>query len=727
MHRIFTYTWILFIPLLLLMRIYAQEWQRLYPFPEVINNTLYSVDFVDENFGWAVGQWGIIMHTIDGGQNWEIQQNHTQHWDLLSVDFVDRQIGWAVGEYGTILYTNDGGVTWTNQDVSDLYYFYYDVQFLDEKSGWILPRYGSFILKTIDGGAHWDSVKISYMDLLNPSYKSLSLLDETKAWIVGYDQGGLIIHTNDGGDTWDRQESGVDYDLTDVEFSDSLNGWVCGSKTLRTENGGLTWQIVTDDPWKKLSSLSPQLCWILHTNYGIIKKTTDGGKNWQEQETDPYSRFKEILFINENEGWCVGSDGVIIHTTDGGNSRTLQHETVPDYILDGIFSSNETGWITASRFDQMMRPLYRTTDGGYTWIVHLEGEYTFYDVPVFCDSQNGWVSGKENNIPFLRRTRDGGDTWQDIAMPEEMVLKKFSFVNPQTGYATGERRKYLFKTTNGGDNWELIFENTDFGDLEIYNLFFADEDHGWMVTMSRDTDTGEILRTDDGGRTWEAEIINVVMAVDFINAEYGMLAGFSPFGPGIVNITHDGGLNWERNELNAPWLHDIDLITKETIWIAGDFGFIAQSTDSGKTWQEYYTKTHAYLNTICFPENGQVGYVFGNDDVLYKYDARPKSLPSNEDVEIPKNFDLLTNYPNPFNTTTIICFTITKPAQVILTIYDVLGRKIKNLTDKYYTAGRYMISWNGTNERGKKVPSGIYILSYHTQFVKKSIKICLLK
>ena len=232
-YNISFFSRIVFILHLILVPLNAQEWERLYPFPEVINNTLFSVDFVDENYGWAVGEWGLIMHTTDGGQNWEIQQNNTLDWDLLSVDFADRLNGWAVGEYGTILKTMDGGIHWTELNVElemeNSNSNYMDVQLITSENGWILPDYGSFILKTSDAGAHWDEIDISTDNLLNPQFRAFDFIDIMTGWIAGYDEGGLILHTKDGGETWTRQESNIERTIYDIEFIDSQNGWACGS------------------------------------------------------------------------------------------------------------------------------------------------------------------------------------------------------------------------------------------------------------------------------------------------------------------------------------------------------------------------------------------------------------------------------------------------------------------------------------------------------------------
>jgi len=75
---------------------------------------------------------------------------------------------------------------------------------------------------------------------------------------------------------------------------------------------------------------------------------------------------------------------------------------------------------------------------------------------------------------------------------------------------------------------------------------------------------------------------------------------------------------------------------------------------------------------------------------------------------IPKEFDLKQNYPNPFNPVTTISYSLPKAAAVSLQIYDVVGRMVydNNLKDKL--PGEYKVTWNGTNQQGNKVGSGVY-------------------
>ncbi|MBI5439937.1 MAG: hypothetical protein HY900_01865, partial [Deltaproteobacteria bacterium] len=79
-----------------------------------IQDDLFSVSFPTASQGWAVGRWGTVLHTADGGTTWEKQKTGVDD-TLASVSFVDAQNGWAVGDRGTILHTANGGKTWEKQ------------------------------------------------------------------------------------------------------------------------------------------------------------------------------------------------------------------------------------------------------------------------------------------------------------------------------------------------------------------------------------------------------------------------------------------------------------------------------------------------------------------------------------------------------------------------------------------------------------------------------------
>lgn len=85
------------------------------------------------------------------------------------------------------------------------------------------------------------------------------------------------------------------------------------------------------------------------------------------------------------------------------------------------------------------------------------------------------------------------------------------------------------------------------------------------------------------------------------------------------------------------------------------------------------------------------------------------------DQATPKDFRLFQNYPNPFNPTTTLRYSIPKSTNVIIKIYDILGREIKILVNRRVSSGEYTVQWDGTDNFGKQVSSGIYIYRMATQ------------
>ena len=95
--------------------------------------------------------------------------------------------------------------------------------------------------------------------------------------------------------------------------------------------------------------------------------------------------------------------------------------------------------------------------------------------------------------------------------------------------------------------------------------------------------------------------------------------------------------------------------------------------------------------------------------------------------KIPKKFSLSQNYPNPFNPITNIRYDIPVQIEVELIIYDILGKKVKTLIHQTLQPGFYEAIWDGTNERGLNVPSGMYFYRLNTPIYSKTYKMIFLR
>ena len=94
---------------------------------------------------------------------------------------------------------------------------------------------------------------------------------------------------------------------------------------------------------------------------------------------------------------------------------------------------------------------------------------------------------------------------------------------------------------------------------------------------------------------------------------------------------------------------------------------------------------------------------------------------------VPTEFSLSQNYPNPFNPETSFAFDLPTPADVNLEIYNILGQRVINLVDEYRDAGHYEVSWNGQDETGTAVASGVYFYRISAGDFKDIKKMVLMK
>jgi photosystem II stability/assembly factor-like uncharacterized protein len=307
---------------------FAQGWE-----PQVSPTALplNAVVFVDTSNGWAVGDSGSIIHTMDGGGSWAVQTSGTTE-PLRSVDFVDTVNGWAVGDSGTIVHTSDGGTTWTIQEGgtdSPLN----GVDFVDANSGWTVggwwdPLPYSTILHTTNGGATW-IVQGSGTD---SPLRGVDFVDLNNGWAVGgalgigpgpLDDHEDIVHTTDGGNTWIPQIGDtMRYPIYEVDLVDANNGWAVGG-----------WDTPEGD-------------------YRIIDHTSDGGATWTEVITLTMPLL-DVVFVDANTGWAVGNswDGgdAILHTTDAGSTWTSQIVDTAQAMLCCVdFVDANHGWALGS-------------------------------------------------------------------------------------------------------------------------------------------------------------------------------------------------------------------------------------------------------------------------------------------------------------------------------------------------------------------------------------------
>lgn len=123
------------------------------------------------------------------------------------------------------------------------------------------------------------------------------------------------------------------------------------------------------------------------------------------------------------------------------------------------------------------------------------------------------------------------------------------------------------------------------------------------------------------------------------------------------------------------------------------------------------------------PDSKATLYLFAGNELLYSQNIVLMNT-------LPTSFRLLQNYPNPFNSSTVISYTIPISIQNIktnLSIYDISGKLVKTLVDGIQSTGHYTIHWNGTNNEGIPLASGIYYCHLRVGTFWKTLKLTLIK
>jgi photosystem II stability/assembly factor-like uncharacterized protein len=389
----------------------------------------------------------------------------------------------------------------------------------------------------------------------------------------------------------------------------------------------------------------------------------------------------------------------------------------------GTFVDDKNGWF----IECFPGRIWHTADGGGYWTKQKDSTAVWaYDI-VFLNNQKGFVAGK--NIPdykgFIWKTQNSGNTWEEIA-PAPLMLKLF-FIDSLVGFAAGDNE--ILKTINGGTSWHKT--SIDSGVFfTIWNIYFPDKRHGWAVGSNGIViDIGIILNTVDGGETWQVNLEEATatgLGLSFTDSLHGVVVGANPpFFSGTIMRTENGGKDWDAQYLPCSWLKDVVFTNDTTGWAVGEYGFIWKTMDRGKNWIKIESGTTNDLNRIVFIDNGKTGFIFGNKNTLLRYDASQDRVEDKAISISPEKIELYQNYPNPFNGETNITYRMMSSASIVLKVFDVNGKEVVTLVEGFQSSGFHNVKWNGKDKTGKEVGSGIYLSSFKSGVFNRTVKICL--
>ena len=582
------------------------------------------------------------------------------------------------------------------------------VYFINENRGFVLGDWNIFLVSD-DGGANWTPVQH------NGSFSNfydIVFINDSVGWVSG--GRANLLKTTDSGDSWVQQYEPHNWELTEIDFVDELNGWAIhpypDARILRTTDGGMNWDVqllnIDNAYVDDLDFIDSNVGFFVGGNgeyRGVVYKTIDGGSNWaaiKDSVCYTYTSFD----IHSNIIWVVGIKE-IIKSNDLGGMWTPQSKRLDIFrIQDADFVDENNGWF----IEYVLPNIFKTTDGGISWnSIELAGNRNLSEIE-FVDVLNGWIVGEE---AVILHTNDGGENWVQLPVNSTQApLEKVFFINNQVGWAWG--MDTLIQTIDGGNNWNLKY-TFDYH-TTLRSMFFLNENIGWLNYNDI------ILKTTNGGSIWFNQTIPTqydLGNVKFFNETIGWAVGSE------IYKSTDGGNSWiEQRGFDSNHLFQIDIINENIIWTAGG-GTLWYTDDSGEDWIQVNCKTPNTIVSLSFV-NSSFGWIVGFGGEILKTANGGVTFIEDEknNYTQPTEFLLSQNYPNPFNSSSIIKYSVPKSSQVSLKIFNALGEEIAVLVNEEKSSGDYELTWNAAN-----LSSGVYFYRLQAGNFTQTRKLILIK
>ncbi len=290
---------------------------------------LNSIVFTDSLNGWVSGDSGLIIHTSNGGEDWETQFTNDS-LNVINLFFLDDQIGWGSAwsnyfdRYGTfILTTSDGGMNWNSKYLSIGEVFVNSFYFLDTLNGFALgsPR---VFHRTTDGGLNWRPVNLDSSVASGFPPHTIKFYSSKYGYACGglHDIIGVVWRTTDSGENWTTVVDNLSSEpLYDLHIFDSLNVIVMGgdpeygASQVVTTDGGDTWEYTNLGILgytKAIGFRTATEGWAPLVTQQKLLYTSDSGVNWNIYDTPDSTSITKISFPDSIHGYGVGNNGNII-------------------------------------------------------------------------------------------------------------------------------------------------------------------------------------------------------------------------------------------------------------------------------------------------------------------------------------------------------------------------------------------------------------------------------
>ncbi len=377
---------------------------------------------------------------------------------------------------------------------------------------------------------------------------------------------------------------------------------------------------------------------------------------------------------------------------------------------------------------------FQTAGGGKHWkqikfgenstvkVTQIRAEmhpYLDWTVPVLWLGTEEYTMIPEDRLGRIFFSENGASEWKNtyfpkiavsaLEVPYDSSLVAFAGAyNPfynQDGFFASDDTGWVKYDLTPGDTTAIRINCIEVDETNPYRIFLA-------------TSNG-VFATTNGGKSWtqtDPYHPSTAIAISPFNPKeiYAILL-FGTRSEGIYRSIDDGK-SWERRcwTVNAVTLIPNIYIPGVWYWAVKNIG-VFKSIDDCSTHIEI-SEGLKEKDILCLAQdrrNPRILYA-GTTNGIFRYEESATNIWHDGNIQkqnIPRTFKVYSAYPNPFNSTTVIRLKLFESNRVSLKIYNVLGQLIRTLIDEKKEAGMHIISWDGTDNAGRPVSTGIYMCS----------------
>ncbi|MFZ4591274.1 MAG: YCF48-related protein [Ignavibacteria bacterium] len=678
-------------------------------------NYNYTISFANEMTGFYSGVRKRIHKTSNGGQNWfELLSSDSSNY--RKVFCLDANNIFAGTTNNNFYVSTNSGLSWTKIPVVTGGTTLSSIFMCDLNTGYLtnyIPTQSN-VLKTTNGGVNWNIVTTS------PSF-------------------------------------GVLNELYCVS-KDTL--FVCGSLSVsRSQNGGLSWNIVLNSALGTMefktinfiNNLTGFTAGRLNLINPIIYKTTNGGNSWTYKifngPLESGASFYSIKFFDSNNGVAVGDSGIIYRTTNTGNTWIKQHKFY-GIILDASYRSTNNINIALSN-----GTIYGTTNGGWEppntpYLIYPPNNFNYikltptlmWEKAFFNSAQYSLQLSNDSNFNTTVLNINAIDSANftipaNILTASSVYFWRVKSFNPQYTSSWSEIWKFgtLFPSapnlispsnnnTNVPSNQTMDWEDAVSG--LFYNIQIS-KDSLFSQKITDSTFEFSYFQIPSPKLSvntyyfWRVRAINVVGAGSWSEV-WKFKSDDSP--SLITPQNNDSGIVF--NSL-FDWT-DYPNFSNYRIQISLDSLFNTVNVDNSYLYSSQYLLHNAmqqnqyYFWRVNARYNSNTLNTFWSEVRRFKTSVTYTGIDNKN--EVPLEYKLYNNYPNPFNPSTNIRFSVLNSGIVKIAVYDLIGREVQTLVNEKLQPGIYETTFIGT-----ELNSGVYFYRMITEGFTETKRMLLIK